>query len=279
MKHNQQPDWRWIRARRLADNDLQPSRSRDDSHIQRAFRFVKRLRRNDIKAEERLARDYPYIYEAFKVYDDTQSGTRWIFEASVMADRSRAEMAKYLRADEQMLEVYEKMFFDVRDALENPGCILANILMPFATNSVSSRDPDVFWKAIAYYGGWEAVLGSWQIGHASPEALDFFNKANRQKTNKNAFDALHTLQLHSMNAHDAVKAAQDLRRLDHETETPQAGDQTHESMGALLSSMNVTVISARATLPQEEARLQLPLLPDIMKQAGAEVVKDPGGSE
>ena len=279
MKHNQQPDWRWIRARRLADNGLTPSRSRDDRHVQRAFRFVKRLRRNDIKAEERLASAYPHIYEAFKVYDDTQSGTRWIFEASVMADRPRKELADYLKADEKMLEVYENLFFDVRDALDSPGCILANILMPFATNNVSSRDPDVFWKAIAFYGGWEAVLGSWQVGHASPEALDFFNRANRQRTNKNAFDALHTLQLHSMNAHEAVKAAQDLRRLDHETETPQTGDQTHESMGALLSSMAITVISARAELPQEEARLQTPLLPDTMKHADVEAVKDSGGSE
>jgi hypothetical protein len=274
MKHNQTPDWRWIRARRLADNNLTPSRSRDDRFIQQAWRFIKRLRKLDIRAEERLANDYPKLFEAFKVYDDTQSGTRWVFEASVMANRPVAELAQYLRTDVEMLELYEKLFFDVRDALENRGCIISNVLMPVMTNSVSSRDPDIFWKAIAYFGGWEAVRSSWEIGHASPEAIDFFNKANRQKMIKNAYDALHTLQLHSMNAHEAIKAVQEQRRLDHETETPSAGDPTHESMGALLTSMQITVTPARAKLPQEEPRLQQPLLPDTVREAEVEVIDD-----
>lgn len=281
MRHNQQPNWRWIRARRLADNDLTPSNSRDDMYVRRAFRFVKRLRHRDIKAEERLATDYPDLYEAFQIYDDTQSGTRWVFEASVMANKAVEEMAQYLNADAAVLEIYEKLFFDVRDALESPGCMIANLLMPFTTNNCSPRDPDVFWKAIAYFGSWEAVRASWETGHASPEALDFFNKANRQKIVKNAFDAMHSLQIHSMNATDVIKASQDQRRLDHETETPQGGDQTHESMGALLGSIQLHVTSARAVLPQEEPRLQQPLLPDIMGQAReVEVISDDaGGSE
>ena len=267
MKHNQTPDWRWLRARRLADNNLTPSRSRDDRFVQQAWRFVKRLRKLDIRAEERLANDCPELYEAFKVYDDTQSGTRWVFEASVMADRPVDEMAQYLRTSTGMLELYEKLFFDVRDALENRGCIISNVLMPVMTNSVSSRDPDVFWKAIAYFGGWEAVIGSWEIGHASPEAIAFFNRANHQKVTKNAYDALHTMQLHSMNAHEAVKAVQEQQRLDHETGTPTTGDPAQEAMGALLLAMQLSVTPARSQLPQEEPRLQQPLLPDTVREA------------
>jgi hypothetical protein len=249
----------------LADNDLTPSRSRDDRQVQRAYRFIKRLRKLDIKAEERLRNDYPDIYEAFKIYDDPQSGTRWVFEASVMADRPIPEMAQYLRADPVVLEMYEALFFDVRSALENRGWIIANVLMPMMTGSISSKDPDVFWKAIAYYGGWEAVQGSWEIGHASPAALDFFNKANRQRITKNAYDALHTLQIHSMNAHESVRNAQDQRRLDHETETPATGDAVHESLGALLESLaRMQVLGARTKLPQEEPRLQQPLLPNTI---------------
>jgi len=265
MRHNQQPDWRWLRARRLADNDLTPSRSRDDRQVQRAYRFIKRMRKLDIKAEERLRNDYPDIYEAFRIYDDPQSGTRWVFEASVMANRPIDEMAQYLRADPEVLKIYESLFFDVRPALENRGWIIANVLMPMMTGSISAKDPDVFWKAIAYFGGWEAVVGSWEIGHASPAALDFFNKANRQKITKNAYDALHTLQIHSMNAHESVKNAQDQRRLDHETETPATGDAVHESLGALLDSLaRMQVLGARTQLPQEEPRLQQPLLPNTI---------------
>ena len=261
MKHNQTPDWRWLRARRLADNNLTPSRTRDDRFVRTAWQFLKRLRKLDIKAEERLANDYPELFDAFKIYDDTQSGTRWLFEASVMADRDTGEISEYLRVDEPVLKLYESVFFDVRDALENRGCIISNVLMPVMTSSVSSTDPDVFWKAIAYFGGWEAVQGSWEIGHASAAALDFFNKANRQRIVQNGYNALHTLQIHSMNAHETVKAVQVQRRLDHETQTPATGDVVHNSLGALLDSIQITVVGARTKLPQEEPRLQQPLLP------------------
>jgi len=261
MKHNQTPDWRWLRARRLADNNLTPSRTRDDRFVRTAWQFLKRLRKLDIKAEERLANDYPELFDAFKIYDDTQSGTRWLFEASVMADRDTGEISEYLRVDEPVLKLYESVFFDVRDALENRGCIISNVLMPVMTSSVSSTDPDVFWKAIAYFGGWEAVQGSWEIGHASAAALDFFNKANRQRIVQNGYNALHTLQIHSMNAHETVKAVQEQRRLDHETQTPATGDVVHNSLGALLDSIQITVVGARTKLPQEEPRLQQPLLP------------------
>lgn len=279
MRHNQTPDWRWLRARRLADNGLTPSRSRDDKHVQRAFRFLKRMRKLDIRAEERLADDYPDLYESFKIYDDTQSGTRWLFEASVMANRPLDDMAQFLRVENVTLQTYEELFFDVRDALENRGCIISNVLMPVMTNSVSSRDPDVFWKAIAYFGGWDAVLASWEIGHATPAALDFFNNANRQRVIKNAYDALHSMQINQYTAGEAVKAVQEQRRLDHDTETPVAGDHTHESMGALLGSIQIAVVPARSELPQEEPRLQPRSLPNIIDVEATPVDGKSGGKK
>lgn len=264
MRHTKDPAWRWIRARRLADNNLNPSRSRDDRFTHRAFRFVKRLRRLDLRAEERLSCDYPDIYDAFKIYDDTKSGTRWVFEASVMAAEPVEKIAEYLSVPVETLKVYEALYFDVREQLKHRGWVLSNVLMPAATCSVSARDPDVFWKAIAYFGGWDAVQASWEMGSASPAALDFFTKAIRQRISKNAFDALHTLQTNSFNAHESIKSAQEQRRLDHETETPATGDAVHESLGALLTSLGrMNVTPARAILPQEEPRLQEPGIIDV----------------
>ena len=270
MKQNQTPDWRWLRARRLADNGLTPSRTRDDKHVRRAWQFLKRLRKLSVRAEERLSYDYPKLYDAFKIYDDTQSGVRWVFEASVMANKPLAEISAYLRTDIETLTVYEAMFFDVRDALENKGCIIANILMPLVTNSVSSRDPDIFLKAIAYFGGWEAVRSSWEIGHASPEAIDFFNRAIRQKIMKNAYDALHTAQVNSFNAKDHVAAMLEQKRQDFETNTPATGDVVHAQLGALLVAAKMTVTPSKSALPQEEPRIQEPLLPGPVKDVKAE---------
>jgi hypothetical protein len=270
MKLNQTPDWRWLRARRLADNGLTPRRSRDDHHVCLAWKFLKRLRKLDIKAEERLACDFPTLFDAFKIYDDPQSGVRWIFEAGVMARRSVDMMSEYLRTDAETLQLYEEIFFDVRDALDNQGCIMSNILMPIVTHSVSARDPDVFLKGIAYFGGWEAVRSSWELGHASPEAIDFFNRAIRQKIMKNAYDALHTAQINSFNAKDHIQAMLEQKRQDFETNTPATGDVVHAQLGSLLSAIQISMIPARAELSQEEPRLQSPQLPHRIKNVEAE---------
>lgn len=261
MKSNQPPDWRWSRARRLADNGLTPSRARDDRFVRTAWRFLKRLRRFDIKAEEQLETDYPELYEAFRIHDDGQSGIRWVFEAGVMANQPVEELAVYLRVDVQVLRLYEVMFFDVRDALPNRGSIISNVLYPFMTNSVSPRDPDIFWKVIAYFGKWEAVKSSWEIGHPSPEAIDFFVEACRFRTLKNAYDALHSVQINSFNAADHIKLLQDQNKQDQDGGKPTTGDAANASLSALLDSMALSVTPSRTQLPQEESRLQRPLLP------------------
>ena len=276
MKQNQSPDWRWVRVRRLTDNELTPRRSRDDHFVHAGWRFNKRLRRLDLKAEDRLANDYPDLYNAFKIYDDNQSGVRWVFEASVMANRPIAELAEYLHTDEAVLAMYEAMFFDVREALAHRGCIVSNILMPMATNSVSPRDPDVFWKSIAYYGGWDAVKSSWEIGHATPEALDFYNKANRQKLIKNAYDALHTLRITEESGLEFVKSMHDQRRIDIESDTPESGDLVHLALNSMLTAIAINVTPTRAKLPQEEPRLQDVVIPAKIKDVEGSNEKDSG---
>lgn len=276
MKQNQTPDWRWLRARRLADNGLTPSRTRDDRFVREAWQFLKKLRKLDIKAEERLVIDHPVLFDAFKIYDDAQSGIKWVFEAGVIAGQPVDALSAYLRADAATLTMYENMFFDVRDALENRGCIIANILMPLMTSSVSARDPDVFWKGIAYFGGWEAVKSSWEVGHVTQEAVDFFDRAIRQKIMKNAYDALHTAQVNSFNAKDHVAAVLEQRRLDYESNTPASGGAVYDQLGQLLTALQIGMIPSQQVLPQEEPRLQS-LLPGV-RDVTAETVDGKSGA-
>jgi hypothetical protein len=266
MKQNQTPDWRWRRAARLVDNDLRPSRTRDDVNVKKAWRFLTRLQRMDFKAEERLADDMPDLYEAFKIWDDNQAGIRWIFEASVMADRPVEELADYLRADAVVLRVYEVMFFDARDALKHPGCIISNVLMPMMTGSVGSRDTDVAWKAMAYFGGWDAVTSSWEMGHASPAALDFLKKAINEQIIKNAFDAVFTTPINGFNAVEHARLSLEKTRQDHELGMNTTGDSGLLAMAGLIGSIHTTVLRSDIILPAEEVRLQLPETTHIIDQ-------------
>jgi hypothetical protein len=264
MRQNQTPDWRRRRAVQLVDNNLNPSRSRDDKHIRRVWRFLKRRRRMDVKAEERLANDMPDLYAAFEIYEDSQCGTRWIFEASVMANRSLAEMSEYLRTDIEVLEAYEIVFFDVRDALDNRGCVVSNVLMPLATNSIPPRDPDILWKGLAYYGGWDIVKSCWEMGHATPAALDFLHKANHEKLIANHFDALHTAHVNSFNAHEFVQLGLTKQKQDFEMGSVTHGNQATTALAGLLNSIRIHVRKSDSELPATEPRLQLPDAPNII---------------
>jgi hypothetical protein len=218
----------------------------------------------DVRAEERLASNMPDMFAAFEIFEDTSCGLRWIFEASIMANRSLKEMSEYLKTDVDVLETYEIVFFDVRDALDNRGCVVSNVLMPLTTNSVLPRDPDILWKALAYYGNWDVVKTCWEIGHAAPAALDFLNKANHEKVVANAFDALHTTHVNNFNATDHIRVALDKQRQDFEMGNVTHGNQATTALTGLLGSIRLHVRKVGAQLPAVEERLQLPDAPNII---------------
>ena len=264
MRQNQAPDWRRRRAVQLSDNNLNPSRSRDDQHVRRVWRFLKRRRRLDVRATERLANDMPYLSAAFDINEDRGSGLRWIFEASIMANRSLAEMSEYLKTDIEVLEAYEIAFFDVRDALDNRGCVVSNVLMPLMTNSVTPRDSDVLWKGLAYYGGWDVVCSCWEMGHATPAALDFLHKANHEKIIANMFDALHTVHANNFNAVELIQTGLNKQKQDFEMGNVTHGNQATTALTGLLNSIKLNVRRSDDELPAAEARLQLPTKPVII---------------
>ena len=264
MRQNQAPDWRRRRAVQLVDNKLNPSRSRDDAHIRNVWRFLKQRRRMDIRTDERLADSVPALYAAFEINEDAGCGLRWIFEASVMANRALREMAEYLKTSLDVLEMYEIVFFDVRDALDNCGCIVSNVLFPLTTNSVVPRDPDVLWKGLAYYGGWDIVKSCWELGHATPAALDFLNRANHEKLIANNFDALHTVRVNNFNATEFVKRGLEKQKQDFEMGTVTHGNQSTTALAGLLSSIRTNVRRTDDKLPAAEQRLQLPRRADII---------------
>lgn len=199
----------------------------------------------------------PDLHAAFEINEDHQCGLRWIFEASVMANRSLKEMAEYLRTDIEVLETYEIVFFDVRDALDGRGCVVSNVLMPLMKNSVLPRDPDVLWKALAYYGGWDIAKSCWETGHATPAALDFLNKANHERMIHAQFDALHTVHINNHNAHEFVKLGLEKQRQDFEMGNVNSGNQATTALTGLLNSIRTHVRRSDEKLPAAEPRMQL----------------------
>jgi hypothetical protein len=258
MKLNQAPNWRWQRARELVDKKLSPRRTRDDRHIVRAYKYLRRFRKDNPRIEEDLATNYPRVHKAKLLYEDIYSGTRWVFEAGVMAGQTTSYMAEYLNSEADVLQMYEYLFFDVRDALKHKGCIVSNVLMPMFKGGAKPKDPDFAWKLIAYEGGWEVVRSLWEIGEVSPVAIDFLNRTFREQILRTAREAIYSVVPNSFNTEGLVRAGLDMIRFEHEAGASKTRDQSQASIGALLGSIKLNVERSRAELPAEEPRYNLP---------------------
>jgi hypothetical protein len=257
MKLNQSPRWRWLRAKELVDKKLPPRRSRDDKFVTRAWRYLRRYRRDDPRVEEQLATEYPDLHQARLLFEDV-AGSRWVFEAGVMAGQDLEFLAEYLHAEIDVLSTYEKMFFDVRDALPHKGCITANVLLPAFTAGMRANDPDFMWKLVAYEGGWEAAKSIWEIGEVSPVAMDFIVRTFREQVMKVARNAAFFVQPNNFNSVDLMGKGIDMLRLDLENETSQGATQSEASISALLESVNLSVRKTTDQIQQVERRRMLP---------------------
>jgi|GEM_PF-6862473 len=272
MKLNQSPRWRWLRAKELIEKKLPPRRSRDDTFVTRAWRYLRRYRRDDPRVEEMLAGEYPDLHQAKCLFEDV-AGSRWIFEAGVMANQSVEDMAEYLNAEVKVLNTYEKLFFDVRDALEHKGCITANVLLPAFTAGARASDPDFMWKLIAYEGGWDIVRSVWEIGDVSPVAMDFIVRTFREQVIKVARSAAFAVQPNNFNSVDLMGKGLDLLRLESESDNLRGADQAEASISALLEAVSLTVRKTTDRIEPVEHRRMLPDASNIFAISPKEEVK------
>lgn len=246
----------------INDAGIYPSRFYDDDLIHRAWKYLQRWDSQDRGAMRRLAKDEPHLYEAHSLYQNTR-GSRWIYEAGVMADRSPEELGEYLNADPEMLQMYEDVFFDVRDALKHRGCIISNVLLPATSDGVIPNDPDFFWKTLAYHGGWDVVRAMWETGNMAPAARDFFQRTYAEQMVKQGWMAAHSLQVNNFNAVEVMNAAANWLRFEHEAGSAQSRDQAQYSLQALLSDIRIAVVGPHEQVKGEELRpLQLDAPPD-----------------
>lgn len=257
MKLNQSPRWRWVRVQELLAKKLKPRRSRDDTYTQRAYRYLKRYNKEDPRIEEILAGEYPDIHEARCLFEDV-AGARWVFEAGVMARQEVEFMAEYLNADVEVLKTYEKLFFDVRDALDHKGCIHAGVLHPAVSASVPAGDPDFMWKLIAYEGGWDAAKSIWEIGEISPVAMDFIVRTFREQTMKVAQNTVFAIQPNSFNSTELIGRGIEMLKLEAETENLRGANQSEASIAALLGAVSLSVRETKDAVVQVEHRRMLP---------------------
>src|SRR5438309_1128734 len=122
-------NWRWERARLLREGKLRglPKRN-EDPHVLTAAAFQKAIDkcRDDVDRYI-VGEKYPGLFDAYlarRPAQDTVSGIRhWAIEARLLAGEPAESIAKKTAATAEVVEWYERLFFNVSDRLEAPDYI------------------------------------------------------------------------------------------------------------------------------------------------------------
>jgi len=267
------PDWRWQRVQEIAVAGVSPSRSRDDCWVQRARKYQQRKATLQVRTEARLEAAYPNIHLAWQIWDNLVTNFKWIIEAGVLTGITREELAAYLALTPEVIETYEKLFFDVRGKLAAEGFILGAVIGPLLARGITSSDPDGFWKVLAFNGGWEHVKGCWCAGRATETAMAFYKNMFAQQLPLKAAAATLWVHPNNFNAVDLIRAGMEQVFHDEETGKTDRGKHAGSAIHTLVRNIQVLVQNPREVMPAEEPRVRTPMILDgsqkVLKQEPA----------
>lgn len=151
------PAWRWTHVEKFSRAGALPrSVGAADPLVREAYdyhrRWIAASQENDVTALERLEADYPAISQAHTLFINVRNTARWTVEAFITGNATPAEVKAHYPIDERVVEVYEYLFYDVREYLVHPMFVMTQLVGPLtAGRAVGSTEQQ--WKLIAYLGG------------------------------------------------------------------------------------------------------------------------------
>jgi hypothetical protein len=146
-------NWRWQLARELAENKGTFFPKSIDKAVQAGRRFWHLWTNCKNEADQNiLARRMPVVYQAFRLYQDSQRVSRNAVEALVLAGESPEGIAQKSGTSPEVVQAYEKLFFDVRDYLQSPDYIFNQAIGP-RLRGAGPWSYDIVWKFFGYVGG------------------------------------------------------------------------------------------------------------------------------
>lgn len=157
------PHWPWLRAVQIDRGGRAASRKLDGESGFRNIRRALRLKRHFDKAGNDSEKLYALmirdsgLFWAHSLWRDDKAPMRWTIEARIMAGETNAEIAQKLGTDEDVIEAYADIFFDVRDKLQNLDYVVSVILADAVTRGLQERQYDLLWKMMAFQGGTHAL--------------------------------------------------------------------------------------------------------------------------
>lgn len=157
------PQWRYERCLKLVEHRPRPlnaSPRRDDEYVRRYRKFLLRFLRDE--SEEARAALFPLdpaIFYAHLIHHHPDREWRSIVQARLLTGATDEEIAHMGATLPETINLYERLFFNVRDRLDNKDWIVKTILGTATQRSANRYDTttdhqrDLLYKLFGYFGG------------------------------------------------------------------------------------------------------------------------------
>ena len=162
------PDWRFERVLQLIENlpYVERCSTRDDKYVVKYKKFLLKYKscKNEYQ-KQKIFESYPVIYLAHQIYENSEKEPEvyLIIQARLLAGQNFEAIANNLHTKPAVIEWYSKIFFDVRDRLDNKDWITKHVLKPSIDKYFSNVDSkkknyglaflDGTLKILCYFGG------------------------------------------------------------------------------------------------------------------------------
>jgi len=235
QRHPMRPvDWRWRHAAELCALGRHAPRRFDDESIREAVHFLRRQRRCQTERQSaRLARQFAEVHDAIRLrqQDDRR---RTVVEARLLAGESPATIAQELNVTVAAIEMFENLFFNVRDRRSATDWIVSIAIGRIEAAQDEQLRRERFIKWVAYSGGPEVLHTALQcLGFPVPSRTDDCSKLAKR------FVLLETLLSETLPPMVVFRIAENCRDID-SIPSPElaAGihDQTFDLLAELLDS-------------------------------------------
>jgi hypothetical protein len=167
-------DWRWRRAEAIRLGLLPTPGLRPDPWVRQAIRFQdEHAGKGDSPCPE-LARLDPAVFGAFQVRSSVEPRPRRELEARVLAKQTTCEIAARLDLTTDVVEAYERLYFDVRDRLGAVDYIMAVVIGHNLHDGFAADEIDKVLKVYAYgYGPnvLDALIEELEVGGGTTPAV------------------------------------------------------------------------------------------------------------
>jgi hypothetical protein len=186
-----QPTWRYERVQKLITDRKPVHAQRDDKYIRKLRKMY--IERNNYSASDiaeydsraYLAAKYKELWLADRIFSSGRSDrTRFGVEAMLLARMSDEAIAEQSGVTPETVSVYEKLFFNVRDRLDNKNYIASEVLGNAFMAGLSNKSMELTAKYFGYFGGpliLELILDAFDGSIEAPtESRDMGDWLSRQ---------------------------------------------------------------------------------------------------